>query len=422
MTRRVLLIVAILSTVLLFASCDARRGRKTRELVFWHTLTGLYKDYLDEIVDEFNSSRDSPKVRAQSMLGYNQIYRKTKLALMSGRLPDIAVAMESMVTEYYPHGVLVDIDRLADESELADYFEPVIETNRYEEFDGKLLSFPFTKSILMMYVNMDMIREAGFSRPPETWEEFIRQARAIKAKRGIVPYALSIDASTVDAFVFSFGGRVYDPQRKRTAFSEPAGLKTFRLIRRLAREGLAHRINYRSRNDRIRFLRREAAFVIRSSSGRPYMSKLIADDFDWDMAMIPHGKGAKPATVLFGANVCIFRSTPGREKDAWEFVKFLTSRDVTARWGTITGYLPVRKSALRTKVFRSFLTEAKQNARAVSNLVHARFEPKNTGWQEMRLYIEKAEGDVFEGRMTPEEAVRWLDETSEKVFARARVR
>lgn len=420
MSRCALLIPAFIALTL-FGGCNSGGGKEGEELIFWHTLTGNYQDYLDDIVREYNAAHLGPRVRAQSMLGYNQIYRKTKLALMSGRLPDIAVAMESMVTEYYPHGVLVDIDNLATRDELSDYFDLVIETNRYGEFGGKLLSFPFTKSLLMMYVNMDMVRGAGFSRPPETWEEFFRQARAIKAKRGIRPYALSIDASTVDAFVFSFGGRIYDPAQKRTVFSEPAGLKAFRLIQRLAGERLAHRINYRSRNDRIRFLRREAAFVIRSSTGRPYMLELVGDDFDWDVVMIPHGKGAKRATVLFGANVCIFKSTPQREKDSWEFVKFLTSRDVTAKWGTVTGYLPIRKSAIATELFRNFLAEAKQNERAINSLEHARFEPKNTGWQEMRLYIEKAEGDVFEGRMTPEEAVRWLDETSANVFARARI-
>jgi len=397
--------------------CGGDRSGGREEILFWHVFTGNYGEYLDETVEEFNESHEGIKVRAQSMLGYNQIYRKTRLALMSGRLPDVAVAMESMVAEYYPHDVLVDIDSLSSKEELSDYFAPAIATNRYEEYNGRLLSFPFTKSLLMMYTNMDLLRKAGYSRPPATWDEFLEQARAIKKKLGITPYALSLDASTVDAIVLSFGGRIYDHTKQRSVFSEPAGLKTFRLIKQLAEEKLAHRINYHSRNDRIRFLRQEAVFVIRSSTSRSHLLGRIAGDFDWEMTIIPHGKDAKPATVLFGANVCIFKSNPEKEKAAWTFIKFLTSKDVTARWGTITGYMPVRKSAVNTERFKIFLGEAKQNKAAVSNMKYARFEPNVTGWQEMRLNIEKAECDVFEGRMTPEEAVRWLDDASGKLVS-----
>jgi len=415
------------TAVLGLSSCggDGKGKRPAGEIVFWHVLTGDYEKHLLSLIDEFNASGPPRQVRPQSMLGYNQIYRKTKLALVSGRLPDVAVAMESMVSEYYPSGRNVDLDALVADAEhgfgpdgLADFFPPMIDTNRYQQFGGKLLSFPFTKSVLMNHVNMDMVRRASFTAPPETWEQFLAQCRAIKKTLGVIPYALSIDASTIDAMVFSFGGEVYDAKRRRTTFDSPAGLATFRLLATLAREGLAHRVDYGSRNDRVRFARKEAAFMIRSSAGRPMVAQLVGDAFDWDLAVIPHGKDAKPATVLFGSNVCLFTSDPERERAAWALVKFLTSREITARWATMTGYLPVRKSALETDTLKRYLAETKQSPRPIEGLKVARFEPNATGWQEMRELIEKAESDVFEGRETPEQAVRTLDEASERLSAR----
>jgi multiple sugar transport system substrate-binding protein len=270
----------------------------------------------------------------------------------------------------------------------------------------------------MLYVNMDMVRKAGFNAPPETWDDFLEQCRAIKKTLGIKPYALSIDASTVDATVFSFGGEVYDAEKKQTVFNSSAGLAAFRLLETLAKEELAHRIDFDSQNDRIRFARGEAAFFIRSSAGRPQASKLVGKSFDWDLAMLPHGKGTKPATVLFGSNVCLFASSPERERETWELTKFLTSTDVTARWAILTGYLPVRKSALQTPVLQKYLAENKQSRAPIEALGVARFEPSVSSWQEMRTMIEKAEADVFDGRVTAEEAVRSLDESSKNLMGK----
>ena len=44
---------------------------------------------------------------------------------------------------------------------------------------------------------------------------------------------------------------------------------------------------------------------------------------------------------MYGANICIFKSTPEKEMAAWRFINHFTSPPVTARWATQTGYLPV---------------------------------------------------------------------------------
>ena len=45
--------------------------------------------------------------------------------------------------------------------DLNDFFPGMIETNVYPQLDGKMYSFPFTKSVLMMYFNKRVLRSAG---------------------------------------------------------------------------------------------------------------------------------------------------------------------------------------------------------------------------------------------------------------------
>ena len=152
------------------------------EITFWHTQSSKNADVLKEIISNFNRENSDVKITAQYTGGYTDLYRKMRASVSGGNMPDLAVAYESMVAEYASAGVVEPLDgyvrhgeyALSDE-EVEDIFPGYLETNRFEEFSGKLLSFPFTKSNLMMYYNLDMIKKAGFKDRPTTWEEFLVQ-------------------------------------------------------------------------------------------------------------------------------------------------------------------------------------------------------------------------------------------------------
>jgi multiple sugar transport system substrate-binding protein len=134
------------------------------------------------------------------------------------------------------------------------------------------------------------------------------------------------------------------------------------------------------------------------------------------VAIIPHAEGQKPVTVLFGANICMFKSTPERQKAAWEFIKYFCSPEVTALWATKTGYLPVRSSATETDVMKAFFEAKPQNRRAIDALPFARPEPNVAGIQTVRTLVDKAESDVVYRVKTPEEAAKALAAGAEKAL------
>lgn len=419
--------------VALMAGCGKRQVADKRvEVVFWHTQAGHNAKVLAEkIVKPFNERHPNIRVKTVYYGSYSDLFKKTMVAVKTTP-PALAVAYESMVAEYMKAGVIAPLDEylnhpdygLSKESQ-ADIFPAYLATNTFAQFDNKLLSFPFTKSNLMMYYNIDLLEAAGIERPPETWEEFLEQCRIVKDKLGKKGYALSVDASTVDGMVFTCGGDVLSEDRSRTLFGEEPGVRALKVIETLIKEGLAYQIQYRSRDDRLDLAHGRCAFMLRSSTTRPYLTERVDELASesgtrtrWGMSIIPRGKGCEKVTVMFGANICMFKTTPEKQQAAWEFIKYFTSKEVTALWATETGYLPVRKSAAETERLKAFFAANDVNRVAFDVLPYAKPEPNVAGWQQVRDLIEEAEVAIISGKKTAEQAAKDLAALADQALAR----
>jgi ABC-type glycerol-3-phosphate transport system substrate-binding protein len=428
---KLLAAVGILAGTL--AGCPARQGgttgatsasgSATGALEFWHTRTQDDAKALEAIVADFNQANPDAEVKAQYQGTYPQLFQKVTASIQTQQLPTLAVAYESMIADYMAANIIAPLDPflkdpkhgLSPES-LADIFPAYLQTNRFPQFNDQLLSFPFTKSNLMLYYNKDLLKKAGFTAPPATWEEFETQCRAVKQQTGKPVWALDIDPSTIDGIIFSYGGELLSPDRKQTLFDGPASVRTFELLDRLFKAGLAYQV---TRDDLANeFTGANAPFILSSSTQRPQIEQQIGSQFDWDLAILPHASGVEPVTVMYGANICVFKSTPERQTAAWRFIQYFTSPEITARWATQTGYLPVRKSAVEQPVLKEFFTANPRARRAFDILPYARPEPNIAGWQEVRDLISEAVTAVINKQQGPTEAARTLKQKADAVIAK----
>ena len=416
------LLIMTLCVAALAAGCGEEAP--STDLIFWHTQAQQNGELLQEIVDEYNATNPPIKVSARYIGGYGALFRKVRATVSTGNLPDLVVAYESMVAEYVESEAVAPLDDyIADpkiglsKESLADIFPSILANNRYPAYGDKYYTFPFTKSVLMLYYNADMLKKAGFDAPPGTWAEFRTQCLAVK-KLGKKGYALSVDASTLDAMVLSFGGKILSADRTRVLFDQPAGVASFKLISDLVKSRAAYQIDRESYGDRRDFSNGRCAFLIRSSTTRPYIEDDIKGKFNWDLAIIPHAKGVRPVTVLFGANIAVMKTTPKRQRAAWQFVKYFSSKAVTAKWSTGTGYLPVRKSAAKTDAVKAFFAKNPRNRRAFDTLPFAQPEPGVFGWQAVRNAIEEAESKAIGGRIPPEKIAKDLTTKANRALKR----
>ncbi len=375
-------------------------------VVFWDRQVTESAEFLKQLVDDFNAAhKDMPPIKVERAGGYDEIFRKVTASIRAHVIPAMAVSYENMTAQYIPTGAVVQLDPLLNDpdrgfskEELDDFFPAVLDTNRYADFGGKMYSFPYTKSVLMMYFNKAVLAQAGYSAPPATWDEFLGQCRAVKSKLGKFAYAVNPDCSTLDGMIFSLGGEVI--RDGLPLYDQPEAIRAFEIYETLAKEKLAYQIagGY---DDQIAFGKNEVAFIFRTSSGRPHVSMLMYDRMDqWGMARIPQADPGHPATVLFGGNICIFTTSPEQIRSAWAFIKYFTAPDVMVRWALGTGYLPFRKSAAEHPDMKKFWGEWDYNRAAFDCLPFAKAEPNLAGWQRVREFAAAALRKVLEGSRT----------------------
>ncbi|MBI3909834.1 MAG: ABC transporter substrate-binding protein [Armatimonadetes bacterium] len=404
------LTVGLLAT-LVSSGCAVRAQPSRIEL--WHTRRGQQQKVLEEIVRRFNDAEPGLPIRPDSYGSYEDLNRKIIVTAQTGSWPALATVYENQVPDYWEAGIVRSLDDLVADpetglspAEQADFVEIFLWSNRFSRFGNQLLSFPFTKSVLVMYYNRTLLRQAGYERPPQTWRAFEAQCRAVRAIVKGPAYALELDPSTLHGMIFSHGGQIVDAEEKQTLYDQRPTIRTFALLRRLTESGLASQMS----GDDVTnaFQSQRVAFAIASSSARGALEQRIGDRFEWGAALPPHAEGVAPVTVLYGPNVCVFRTDPERERRAWRFIRYFTSTEVTAEWAMKTGYLPVRKSALKTPALQQFYA-TNPRARAIyAALRYARSEPPLPRMQLVRDQIREAATAVITEQSTPEAAAAYL--------------
>jgi len=390
-------------------------GKKI-DVSFWHTQTGPKADKLNALVDAFNRSQPSVTVKPEFQGDYNAIFKKLLSAVSAGQTPDVAVSYPNMVSEYQSANAVVALDDYVNSrryglsaAEQQDYIAPYWDEGRYPEYGKSMLSFPFTKSLLVMYYNADRLKAAGITKSPAdwTWADFAAAAKSVTDAAG-KGWAISVSASTFDGMVYSRGGRLISDDQKHWLFNQQAGVDSLTFHQAAAREGWGYRVS-QANGDQADFAAGRAAFTLSSSSGFPFYKTAVEQggQFNWSVAMLPHGSGSSPSTVLYGGSLVIFSSTPEKQLGAWLFLKYFSSPDVTADWSIATGYSPVRRSAAGSDAVQAAMKASPAYAAIIQNIAqYGRPETSVRGTEDTRSFIEDAITRVIsDGSANPKAAL-----------------
>jgi multiple sugar transport system substrate-binding protein len=397
------------------------------ELEFWHTKTGSEEELLNEIVNDFNTTNlYNITVIPTSIEGsYDAIFKETVAGLAVGEVPDMVVAYPSMVAEYMEAGAPLDLKPYVfdkeyglTEEEFNDIFPVYIEDNTYPAYGDAMLSFPFHKSMLVMFANVTLLEEAGVTEMPETWDEFYAACKAVTENTPAENcWSIHIDASDVDGIMASVG--VYpqaDPQYLTSAANDPMFVEWFKFVQKMVDEGMARTEAERYSGD-DEMVAGNAAFTTASSSSLGYFPKNEDGTYaiDWKVISIPHAEGLDYASTVYGANIMAVKEDDfQRDLAKWLFIRYWTSYDAVKKWviGTeeirASDYMPLQRSLLDDPDFQAYLEENPRYAEAVSYLETGVIEPQLAGQQAVRDILEDAYIKILNG----EDVQATLDEAA----------
>lgn len=407
--RRILAFVALLA--ILLGGCGKAAKSDKVQIRFWHGLSGPLGDVLNEMIIEFNRTHPDIEVVTNPISSYTALSQKLSAALNVGKQPDLAQVFESWAAKYEEDNVLVSIDSLIANDpqftpeEIADFYPVFMQSITYK---GKKWSFPFNKSVRAYFYNKDAFYRAGLDPEhfPATWQEFRDYCR-ILTKPATPGHEATYGANfTVNEWQFvnlisQAGGTIMDAKDK-PVLNSPQGVEALNYILNLVNVDKTAK-STKEMDGQNAFLAGTVAMFEGSSVSITYM-KQQPINFNIGYAPLPTYRTDKSA--ISGANIVIFKSgDPAREKAAWEFIKWFTDTEQTAKWSARTCYMPLRKSAMETPTIKEFLATYPQFKGIYAQLNDAVFEPQHPAWFVARDELKKALEKAKEGVQTPQQAL-----------------
>ena len=408
MRKLMLALAALCGLTVVQAQADSLGGvdPSGARITFWYQHSGDRDKAMQGMLDEFN--RTNPwkiTVRGEYAGPYDQIYNKMVAALAAGRPPELVVAYQNQAATY--GDALVDLNPYVHDpkwgigADLGDFFAGFINQDVSAQLGGKRLGFPPNRSIEVMYYDESMLKRAGISAPPRTWDEFAADCSRV-TQGDSYGYALdSLDASHIFAFVISRGGRFTTPDGKGYALDSPQMKDAMLFMRRLVAGGWARKIAKKF-DDQSEFGNAKSAFTMGSTSGLTFYASAVKAGsngaFAWNIAPIPQSSvSGPPAIDLYGASVSVPKTTAQKQLAAWLVIRWFSEPKQQAAWTHVSRYFPVRKAA--EPLIRDILVSDPRFAVAWELLKKADLhsEPPFAGYDLVRDAISAAYNRVLDG-------------------------
>ncbi len=379
-----------------------------QEVVFWYQHTRERETALQELVAEYNQTNPHKiVVRGEYAGGYGDIYNKMVVGIQGGALPSLVVAYQNQAMAYHRGEGIVDFTPYMNSSkwglsteEKKDFVQSFL---KQDYIGGAQIGFPPNRSLEVFYYNIDWLKELGCEEPPRTWGEFAQLCRKAKEqpfsrsenKERSLGFLVEADASRLASLVFTRGGDLVDAQSKAYTLDTRPVRDALTMLRTLLQDGAVELMS-EDYGDQREFAAGQVLFILRSSSGLPFVTSAVEDglDFAWNVTYPPN-ELEKPIVNVYGASVSLGKTNPREQLAAWLFLKWFVEPAQQARWVRASNYFPVRRSTAQE--LQTYFEQNPRYKAAYELLDYGKSEPSMSGYQQVRRLIQEAMVKIVEG-------------------------
>ena len=414
----------------------AAQAQAVTEIQWWHSMTGVLNDRVNEIAQKFNASQSDYKVTAVFKGQYDESMAAAIAAYRSGNPPQIVQVFEvGTATMMAAKGAIKPVYQLMAES--GEKFDPKAflpaVSGYYSDTQGHLLSMPFNSSTQVMYINKDAFKKAGLdpSAPPKTWPEVGAAAEKLKAAGMACGFTTGWQ-SWVQLESFSawhnvpFGTKEngFGGLDTRLTFNGPVQVRHIQNLGDWSKKGF---FTYAGRKDEplAKFTSGDCG-IITTSSGS-YANIKANAKFDWSVAQLPYYadvQGAPQNTIIGGATLWVLtQKNPDVYKGIAKFFTFLASPEIQSDWHQKTGYVPITLAAYDLTKTQGFYEKNPGTDIAIKELTNKPPTANSKGvrfgnFVQIRNIVDEEFETVWSGQKTAkqalDDAVRRSNEQVEK--------
>lgn len=405
----------LLAAVLVLAGC--RREAAPQVVEFW--AMGREAEVVSELLRDFEREHPGIQVRVQQV-PWNAAHEKLLTAFAADALPDLCQLGNTWVPEFAQLGALTPLQPYVDASrvvEQGDYFPGIWSTN---VIDGQLVGVPWYVDTRLLFYRKDMLRAAGVTEPPRTWDQW-RDALA-KVKRSVGPdrHAILLLLNEFETQL-SLGLQGDDPLLREGGrygnFRAPGFRNALALYAEMFAKGWAPPVSETQvSNIWEEFFKGEFAFYLSGPWNIREFRKVAPPELKdaWGTMPLP-GPDGPGAGIAGGTSLVLFRDSP-RKQAAWQLVEYLSRPEVQQRFYALIGDLPPRRSAWEGAGLRD-----DPLARAFrEQLERVRPTPQVLEWERIVQAMRLATERVVRGGQSQDEALRDLDAQVDDILAKRR--
>jgi len=327
-------------------------GSAAVEVSFWHVFTDEHARALQEMADEFMDENPNVNIELVFQGGYGDLSRKLFAAIAAGTPPTLSLQYENWTTQWLD--ALVDLDDYVDAAVLDD-----VHPRFMQEFEGRLVTLPFNRSIIIMYYRTDMVPE-----PPTTWDELLELCRELTQDTtgdGEIDFwGFHLrPRSPEEAFLTYLEqaeGSILSEDWTEVTINDAYGLKTAEFVTELAQYSLVDP-GFSSGP----FGEGVIAMFIGTSAGLPFnQAAAQRAGVELGFATLPYPEDGRPASQMMGTNVAIFDMGQSEEQieAAAQFIEYLLRPENTIEWAKRTGYIPTTTTAIDSAEWQAIMQES----------------------------------------------------------------
>ncbi|KIL43075.1 ABC transporter substrate-binding protein [Jeotgalibacillus campisalis] len=390
------------------------------EIDFWHIQATIYGEAVSEIVDEFNKEYEGKIVVNEVFQGtYDELNKKVGASLSGGGLPNVTMAYESDTLEYMKTDEVRELDDFLasekygyTEEELSDINEGVLARQQLPQYEGKTMSWIHGNSSMGTYYNKDILSEAGFDAPAETWEEFEQQSLEIYEKTGTPAFAVNPNAIGGDFSIWlrTFGVEPLSEDASTVDYANEHAVELLTMLKNLVDQGAV----YYAEETEQEFTNGRVAMEIGTTARSTTKIELIEDQFEWGISLIPQGDLDNKSTGLWGGNHIMFKAEPEQELASWVFMKYFAGAQAQAIYAEKTGYFPAVQSSLETDLLKEDYEANPQKMDAFEQVFpHARITTPSAASRPVNDTVTEAIANAFNDSITVEEAIQKMQQDAE---------
>jgi multiple sugar transport system substrate-binding protein len=293
---------------------------------------------MNQIITEFKKTHANIDVKVD-VTPYDQYWTKLETAVTGGSAGDVFWMNGPNIVKYASNDVLLPIDDQisADKVDLKNYPDALV---ALYTVNGKHYALPKDFDTIGLWYNKQLFDAAGVKYPDESWNwQTLRDAakKLTNASKGVWGVAAPLrDQTGFYNTIPQNGGYVISDDKKSSGLDKPEALGGIQFWTDLIKDKSSPTLAQMT--DTTPESMFESGKIAMLYGGSWTATEFAQNEYTKnkvDVAVLPQGK--ERATVIHGLGNVISANTK-YPKEAWEFVKFLGSKeaaDIQAKTGTV---------------------------------------------------------------------------------------